>query len=107
MKYEPISHHNNTEIAWLMMPFGVKHDDTNWELIDIVQATMSTLSQSDQDALSGIFYERKTYQELASDIGIKAKSHAWRKVNSATQNLKKALLKNQDFIDMMGEKYEL
>jgi DNA-directed RNA polymerase specialized sigma subunit len=90
-----------------MMPYAYDHDDTNWELVELVQATLSTLSKSDQDALEGVFYQRKTYQELASDLGIKAKSHAWRKTDSAIKNLKKALLANEKFIEMMEEKYDL
>jgi len=88
-----------------MLPFSVTHDDTNWELIELVGDILSTLSETDQQALHGIFYQRSTYQELASDLGIKAKSHAWRKVDSALANLKKALIKDERFIEMMGEKY--
>lgn len=90
-----------------MQPFSVKHNETDWELIELVQGILSTLSEADQEALHGIFYQRNTYQELASELGIKAKSHAWRKVDSALANLKKALIKDERFIEMMGEKYEL
>jgi len=90
-----------------MQPFSVKHNETDWELIELVQEILSTLSEADQEALHGIFYQRNTYQELASELGIKAKSHAWRKVDSALANLKKALVKDERFIEMMGEKYEL
>lgn len=107
MKYEPTSQPDNTDIGFLMIPYAYDHDDTNWELVELVQATLSTLSKSDQDALEGVFYQRKTYQELASDLGIKAKSHAWRKTDSAIKNLKKALLANEKFIEMMEEKYDL
>lgn len=107
MKYEPTAQPDNTDIGFLMMPYAYDHDDTNWELVELVQATLSTLSKSDQDALEGVFYQRKTYQELASDLGIKAKSHAWRKTDSAIKNLKKALLANEKFIEMMEEKYDL
>jgi DNA-directed RNA polymerase specialized sigma subunit len=105
MKYEPTSKPEQTEIALLMMPFSTQHTETNWELVQLVSDTLSTLSESDQDAIHGIYYARKTYQELASDLGIKAKSHAWRKADSALKNLKKALLKNEQFIEMMGEQY--
>lgn len=90
-----------------MQPFSVKHNETDWELIELVQGILSTLSEADQEALHGIFYQRNTYQELASELGIKAKSHAWRKVDSALANLKKALIKDERFIEMMGEKYGL
>ena len=98
MKYEPTSKTGNTEIELLMQPFSVKHNETDWELIELVQEIMSTLSEADQEALHGIFYQRNTYQELASELGIKAKSHAWRKVDSALANLKKALVKDERFI---------
>ena len=88
-----------------MMPQAAVKTETNWELIDLVGDIMSTLSEADQEALYGIFYKRSTYQELASDLGIKAKSHAWRKVDSALANLKKALLLDERFIEMMGEQY--
>lgn len=105
MKYEPTNKIGNSEIELLMSPFSVTHDDTNWELIDLVGDILSTLSEADQQALHGIFYQRSTYQELASDLGIKAKSHAWRKVDSALANLKKALISDERFIEMMGEQY--
>ena len=101
MKYEPTSKTGNTEIELLMQPFSVKHNETDWELIELVQEILSTLSEADQEALHGIFYQRNTYQELASELGIKAKSHAWRNVDSALANLKKALVKDERFIEMM------
>lgn len=107
MKYEPTSKTGNTEIELLMQPFSVAHDETNWELIELIQEILSTLSEADQEALHGIYYQRNTYQELASELGIKAKSHAWRKVDSALANLKKALVTNEKFIEMMGEKYDI
>lgn len=88
-----------------MQPFSVQHSETDWELIELVQEILSTLSEADQEALHGIFYQRNTYQELASELGIKAKSHAWRKVDTALANLKKALIKDERFIEMMGEIY--
>lgn len=88
-----------------MQPFSVQHSETDWELIELVQEILSTLSEADQEALHGIFYQRNTYQELASELGIKAKSHAWRKVDTALDNLKKALIKDERFTEMMGEIY--
>lgn len=105
MKYEPTSKTGNTEIELLMQPFSVQHSETDWELIELVQEILSTLSEADQEALHGIFYQRNTYQELASELGIKAKSHAWRKVDTALANLKKALIKDERFTEMMGEIY--
>lgn len=88
-----------------MMPMVDAPPEANWELIELVADVMATLDQSDQDALHGIFYERKTYQELAKDLKIKAKSHAWRRTDAALKNLKKALLENEKFIELIGEHY--
>lgn len=105
MKYEPTNPLGNTDIEWLMMPFADAQQETDWEIIDIISDVLSTLSESDQQALHGVFYERKTYQEVADDFGIKAKSHAWRKTDTALKNLKKALLADARFIQSIGEKY--
>lgn len=105
MKYEPTSPQGDSMIEWLMMPFADAQPETDWELIDIVSSVLSTLSESDQQALHGVFYERKTYQEVAEDFGIKAKSHAWRKTDTALKNLKRALLADDRFIQSIGEKY--
>lgn len=104
MKYEPASKTTDrNEIEWLMMPFADAPAEANWELIELVSEVMSTLSEDDQEALHGIFYERKTYQELAGDLGIRAKSHAWRKTDAALKNLKKALLENEKFREIFNE----
>jgi len=89
-----------------MMPYGEAPAEANWELIDVVSQVLSTLSEDDQDALHGIFYERKTYQELAKDLNIKAKSHAWRRTESALKNLKKALMENEQFRTVTGGNYD-
>jgi DNA-directed RNA polymerase specialized sigma subunit len=106
MKYEPTNSNNqNSELQWLMMPFADAPAETDWELIDIVTETVATLSEADQKALHGIFYERKTYQDLASDLDIKAKSHAWRRTETALKNLKTALTENEAFREIIGERY--
>lgn len=88
-----------------MMPYADAPAEANWELIDCISEVLLSLPQDDQDALHGIFYERKTYQELAEDLNIKAKSHAWRRTESALKNLKKALLENEQFIRITGGDY--
>jgi DNA-directed RNA polymerase specialized sigma subunit len=105
MKYEPINPQGDGLIEWLMMPFAETKPETDWELIDLISDVLSTLSESDRQALHGVFYERKTYQEVAEDFGIKAKSHAWRKTDTALKNLKRALLADDKFLELMGEKY--
>lgn len=88
-----------------MMPMADAPPEANWELIELVSEILSTLDEADQEALHGIFYERKTYQDLAKDLKIKAKSHAWRRTDAALKNLKKALLQNERFIELIGEQY--
>lgn len=107
MKYEPTSRIGGqaSEIEWLMMPLADPPPEANWELIELVSEVLSTLDESDQEALHGIFYERKTYQDLAKDLKIKAKSHAWRRTDAALKNLKKALLQNERFVEIIGENY--
>jgi DNA-directed RNA polymerase specialized sigma subunit len=106
MKYEPTnSNSQNTELEWLMMPFADAPAETDWDLLDIVAKTVATLGEADQKALHGIFYERKTYQDLAGDLNIKAKSHAWRRTETALNNLKKALAENEEFREIIGERY--
>lgn len=106
MKYEPA---NKTSgggpIEWLMMPFAQEEEETDWELIDMVREVLSTLSEADQQALDGIFYQRQTYQELAATLNIRAKSHAWRKVDSAMKNMQKAILNNDELMLKLKEKY--
>ena len=104
MKYEPIEPLGDGLTEWLMMPFAETQPETDWELIDIISSVLSTLSEADQKALHGVFYERKTYQEVAEDFGIKAKSHAWRKTDTALKNLKRALLADDTFVQSIGEK---
>jgi len=107
MKYEPTNNNNNNnEIEWLMMPFMNQPADADWELMEIVAETVATLDEDDQTALHGIFYERKTYQDLAADLNIKAKSHAWRRTEAALNNLKKALVENEKFLELFGERYD-
>ena len=106
MKYEPankLNPENATE--WLMMPFAITEFGNDWEMIDMIQETLSTLSEADQAAIQGIYYERQTYQELAETLSIRAKSHAWRKADSALKNLRKAILNNEELMSVLREKY--
>lgn len=106
MKYEPANKLNpDNFIEWLMMPHADQPDGTDWEMIDLIQECMSTLSDSDRQALEGIYYERQTYQELAATLNIRAKSHAWRKADSAIKNLRKAILNNDELMSILKEKY--
>ena len=107
MKYEPTQKLNrfSSPIERLMMPF---YDDEalepNWELLDIVNECNDKLSPQDQEILHRIFFLRETYEELASNIGTKAKSHAWRKTRKAMQNLQEELLKHERFKEIWNGK---
>lgn len=107
MQYEPTRRLSkfSSETEWLMLPFAEAPDDDNGELIGIIATVLGTLSEQDQQALHGIFYEQKTYQELAEDLGIKAKSHAWRRVTAALDRLKAALYADETFRQLVKERY--
>jgi DNA-directed RNA polymerase specialized sigma24 family protein len=106
MKYDPRKKLNQHSSEWeiLMMPFAEEHhlEKDNWEIIDIVSSCLSTLSEEDQKVLYAIFYDRVTYEELKTDLNIKAKSHAWRKTRIAMERLKEKILEHPD----MKQRYD-
>ena len=98
MKYDPRKKLNQHSTEWevLMMPFAYESEasETNWEMVDMVMECVKTLDENDQRVLYEIFYDRNTYETLANNLGIKAKSHAWRKTQQALDRLKTAILKH-------------
>jgi len=98
MKYDPRKRLNQHSTEWevLMMPFSyeIKVEETNWEMVDMVIECIATLEEPDQRVLYEIFYDKNTYETLANNLGIKAKSHAWRKTQQAMDKLKKAILEH-------------
>lgn len=101
MKYEPRSNHTLSDIEILMMPMldrTAEDYEPNWDLLDAVDEALSTLTESEQEILRIIFFDRETYENLKDSIGLKAKSHAWRKTQAALANLESALRKNHKFI---------
>ena len=78
---------------------------TDWELIDIVQEVFDTLDDADKEILNEIFFKQNTYEVAKTNIGIKAKSHAWRKTRRALNNLKKALLEHETFRSKYASTY--
>jgi DNA-directed RNA polymerase specialized sigma subunit len=93
---------------WLMMPNQVILPVVdNDELIDTVREILSTLDDIDQQMIQLIYYERKTFQEAAQIVGIKAKSHAWRKTKSAMRKLETALRSNVGLMNLLEKKYEI
>jgi DNA-directed RNA polymerase specialized sigma24 family protein len=105
MKYEPKAELNqfSSETEFLMEPFTfIGPDDLgpNWDYVDAVIDCMSTLNEEDQKVLYAIFYDRTTYEELANNLNIRAKSHAWRKTRIAMERLKAKLLEHPAFQEM-------
>lgn len=105
MKYDPTSKlsQQSSDIEILMMPFANVYSEElepDWDMMDIVSECMSTLNEEDQKVLYAIFYDRTTYEELASNLNIRAKSHAWRKTRIALQRLKEKLLEHPAFENM-------
>lgn len=105
MKYDPLNKlgQGASDFEILMQPFEYSTSDQlepNWEMIDLVFNCMSSLDEHDQRVLYEIFYDRVTYETLAQNLNIKAKSHAWRKTRIALERLKAAMLKHPVFIEI-------
>lgn len=98
--------YNPDSTEWLMMPNErVVPVIDNDEIIALVRETLSMLDDIDQRMIHLIYYERKTFQESAKIVGIKAKSHAWRKTKSAMDKLEFALRNNAELMDKLEMKY--
>lgn len=84
-------------------------DDTtgepDWDTIEIVSDCIATLTPEEQFVIHAVYFDRITYEELAARLGLKAKSHAWRKVRQATENLKQALLQHPTFKEKTNDRY--
>lgn len=107
MKYEPTARQGASFYEILMQPF-MDNDmsaPTDWELIDLVQEVFDTLDDADKEILNEIFFQQNTYEVAKTNIGIKAKSHAWRKTRRALNNLKKALLEHETFRSKYASTY--
>jgi DNA-directed RNA polymerase specialized sigma24 family protein len=92
-----------SDIEVLMQPFmyaSANDLETPPELLEAVSHCMSMLSPEDQNVLYEIFYDRVTYEVLADNLNIKAKSHAWRKTRIALGRLKTEMLKHPIFIEI-------
>jgi DNA-directed RNA polymerase specialized sigma subunit len=101
-EYDPDS------IEWLMMPHQVVVPlIDNDELIELVRELLSTLDDIDQQMIQLIYYERKTFQEAAQIIGIRAKSHAWRKTKAAMKKLESTLRSNAGLMEILEKKYDI
>jgi DNA-directed RNA polymerase specialized sigma24 family protein len=105
MKYEPVAPVGKNFFERLMQPFSTDEAETDWELVDIVAAVFDKLDADDKEVLYEVFYARATYEETAENIGIKAKSHAWRKTQRALGNLRNLLVADDTFRRKYGTKY--
>lgn len=96
------------DIEWLMQPLIYDNPEKEtWELVDLMNGIMSTLSDVDQEMLYLVYTERKTFQEAAQIVGIKAKSHAWRKTKIALDNFAEQLKANQQAMKLINHKYNM
>lgn len=106
MKYEPASVVGRSLLELLMAePFHQQSPDTDYELVRIVTECYDELSDADRLILHEIYFLQNTYEESAGNVGIKAKSHAWRKTRKALDNLKEKLLNHEEFIALYADKY--
>lgn len=111
MKYEPkakLTGYLGTPTERLMMPLLDPDDDSgepNWDAIELVSDCIASLTPEEQFVIYAIHYDRVTYEELATRLGLKAKSHAWRKARQATEKLKQALLQHPNFQERTHGKF--
>lgn len=90
MKFEPTSSVGPSDIEELMMPYWDRPPETDWDLVDIVQDIVMSMDEPHRTIIELVFYDRLSFSELASTLGIKAKSHAWRKTQRALKEFKLA-----------------
>ena len=106
MKYEPTADVGRTLVELLMAePFYQQSPDTDYELVRIVTECYDQLNDADRLILHEVYFLQNTYEDSASNVGIKAKSHAWRKTRKALDNLKEKLLDNKEFMNVYANKY--
>ena len=99
-------HSNETE--WLMQPNATANDfDDDIVLYDAIAETVASMDATDQQMIYLIYYERKTFQEAAREVGISAKSHAWRKTKSAVNRLEILLKQNPIIMEILNNKYSI
>jgi DNA-directed RNA polymerase specialized sigma subunit len=97
-------HSNETE--WLMQPNATANDfNDDIVLYDAIAETVASMDATDQQMIYLIYYERKTFQEAAREVGISAKSHAWRKTKSAVNKLEILLKQNPVIMEILNNKY--
>jgi len=106
MKYEPRSNVGRSLVELLMAePFYEQSPDTDYELVRIVTECYDELNDADRLILHEVYFLQNTYEDSASNIGIKAKSHAWRKTRKALENLREKLLENKEFTELYAHRF--
>ena len=103
-----VKEYNPDSTEWLMMPYQIATPIVdNDEMVELVRELLSSLDEIDQQMIQLIYYERKTFQEAAQIIGIRAKSHAWRKTKAAMKKLESALRSNAELMVILEKKYDI
>ena len=90
------------------MPFvttSVSDFEPDWDMLDAVSECVSMLDEKEQTIIYGLFYDRLTYEELKTVVGVKAKSHAWTKAKTALKNLK-TIMEQHPMLHHLGETNE-
>jgi len=96
------------DIEWLMQPLIYENPEKeSLELSELMSEVLMSLDDVDREMLQLIYYERKTFQEAAQEMGIKAKSHAWRKTKSALDKFAEAIQSNPQIMEILNNKYDL
>lgn len=96
------------DIEWLMQPLVYENPEKeSLELSELMSEVLMSLDDVDREMLQLIYYERKTFQEAAQEMGIKAKSHAWRKTQSALDKFAEAIQSNPQIMEILNNKYDL
>lgn len=91
---------------WLMMPNAPDYQPSDVsEIVAILKHELSMLDETDQRMIHLIYYERNTFQEAARKLGLRAKSHTWRKTKAAMDNFSKALKANPKLMEILKERY--
>ena len=101
-----MTEYDSDTTEWLMQPNAVDRlKKTDWELEDQVALALSSLSDIDQRMLQLIYQEGRTFEYAAKSIGIRAKSHAWRKTKLALDRLEQTLMSNPRVQELLKMKY--
>lgn len=96
------------DIEWLMQPRVYDNPQKkSWELSEMIADLLSTLDDADQEMIQLVYYERKSFQEAAKELGLNAKSYAWRKTKASVEKFAEALKQKPEIMELINEKYGL